>query len=101
MTLLRLAVGHTVFLKLAIGLVFLSFVSIASAVNRDLIIVLDNSRKMERVQAADVVPSIVGQFLDGLDGSARAALIHSAETPSVAIPLNKPMGQSRIDIPKA
>jgi tellurite resistance protein TerC len=90
-----------VFLKLAIGLVIFTFVSIASAVERDLIIVLDNSRNMERAQAADVVPSMVGQVLDGLDSNARAALILSAETPSVAIPLNRPMDESRVDIPKA
>src|SRR5918992_628082 len=74
-------------LRLAIGLVFLAFVSVASAVERDVVIVLDNSRSMERFDAAGLVRSAVSRSLYELNGNAQAALVLTSDTPAVAIPL--------------
>ncbi|HEX2201081.1 MAG TPA: vWA domain-containing protein, partial [Gammaproteobacteria bacterium] len=74
-------------LKLAISLVFLAFVSVASAAERDVVIVLDNSRSMERFDAAGLVRSAVSRSLQELNGNAQAALVLASDTPAVAIPL--------------
>jgi tellurite resistance protein TerC len=71
-------------LKWAIGLLFL--VSAASAAERDVVIVLDNSRNMERFDAAGLVRSAVSRFLHELNANAQAALILASDTPAVAIP---------------
>ncbi len=73
-------------LKLAIGLVFLAFISVASAVERDVVIVLDSSRSMERFDAAGLMRSAVSRSLHALNGNVQAALVLASDTPAVAIP---------------
>jgi hypothetical protein len=74
-------------LKWAIGLVFLASVSVTAAAERDVVIVLDNSRSMERFDAAGLVRSAVSRSLHELNGNAQTALVLASDTPAVAIPL--------------
>jgi len=86
--------------KLAI-LVFLALVSVASAAEKDLGIVFDNSRNMRGIDAAGLVRTEVGRFLDELEGEVQATVVLSAETPVTAVPLVALSEEARISVFKA
>jgi predicted GNAT superfamily acetyltransferase len=73
--------------RLSAGLLLLLLVSAACAEERDMILVLDNSAAMKRVDAKGLARSAVGGFVERLKGDVRAALVLFDHSATVSVPL--------------
>src|SRR5919106_5939240 len=81
--------------RLSVGLLLLLLVSAAWAEERDMILVLDNSRTMEGVDARGLAGPAVSQFIEKLKGDVRAALVLFDHSATVSVPLTAVTDESR------
>ena len=79
----------------------LLLVSAASAEERDVILVLDNSATMKRVDAKGLASSAVGGFVEKLKGDVRAAIVLFDHSATVSVPLTAVTDESRLEFLEA
>ncbi len=87
--------------RLSVSLLLLLFVSSASAQERDVILVLDNSATMTRVDAKGLASSAVGAFVKKLKGDVRAAIVLFDDSATVTVPLTAVTDESRLEFLEA
>ncbi len=81
--------------RLLVSLLLLLLVSAACAEERDVILVLDNSATMKRVDAKGLASSAVGGFVETLKGDVRAAIVLFDHSATVSVPLTTVTDESR------
>ena len=82
-------------------LLLLLLVSAAGAEERDVILVLDNSATMKRVDAKGLASSAVGGFVEKLRGDVRAAIVLFDHSATVSVPLTAVTDESRLEFLEA
>ncbi len=87
--------------RLSVSLLLLLLVSAAGAEERDLILVLDNSATMRRVDAKGLASSAVGGFVETLKGDVRAAIVLFDHSATVSVPLTTVTDESRLEFLEA
>jgi Kef-type K+ transport system membrane component KefB len=87
--------------RLSAGLLLLLLVSAAYAEERDMILVLDNSRIMEGIDARGLAGPAVSQFIEKLKGDVRAAIILFDHSATVSVPLTAVTDESRLEFLEA
>jgi hypothetical protein len=87
--------------RLSVWLLLLLLVSAAWAEERDMILVLDNSATMKRVDAKGLAGSAVGGFVERLKGDVRAALVLFDHSATVSVPLTAVTDESRLEFLEA
>ena len=87
--------------RLSVWLLLLLLVSAASAEERDVILVLDNSATMKRVDAKGLASLAVGGFVEKLKGDVRAAIVLFDHSATVAVPLTAVTDKSRLEFLEA
>ncbi|MGH8604311.1 MAG: VWA domain-containing protein, partial [Gammaproteobacteria bacterium] len=81
--------------RLSVSLLLLLLVSAACAEERDVILVLDNSATMKRVDTKGLASSAVGGFVERLKGDVRAAIVLFDHSATVSVPLTAVTDESR------
>ena len=83
--------------RLSVSLLLLLLVSAVCAEERDVILVLDNSATMKRVDAKGLASSAVGGFVKKLKGDVRAAIVLFDHSATVSVPLTAVTDESRLE----
>src|SRR5919109_1316226 len=83
--------------RLSVWLLLLLLVSAAWAEERDVVLVLDNSATMQRVDAKGLASSAVGRFVEKLKGDVRTALVLFDHSATVSVPLTAVTDESRLE----
>ena len=81
--------------RLSVSLLLLLLVSAVRAEERDVILVLDNSAIMKRVDAKGLTSPAVGSFVEKLKGDVRAAIVLFDHSATVSVPLTTVTDESR------
>ena len=81
--------------RLSIWLLLVLLVSAVRAEEKDVILVLDNSAIMKRVDAEGLARPAVASFVDKLKGDVRAAMILFDQSATVSVPLTAVTDESR------
>jgi hypothetical protein len=87
--------------RLSVWLLLLLLVSAAWAEERDMILVLDNSATLKRVDAKGLARSAVGGFVERLKGNVRAAIVLFDHSATVSVPLTAVTDESRLEFLEA
>src|SRR5919109_2200226 len=87
--------------RLSVWLLLLLLVSAAWAEERDVVLVLDNSAAMKRVDAKGLASSAVGRFVEKLKGDVRTALVLFDHSATVSVPLTAVTDESRLEFLEA
>ncbi|MDQ3831681.1 MAG: VWA domain-containing protein, partial [Candidatus Tectomicrobia bacterium] len=87
--------------RLSVGLLLLLLVSATCAEERDVVLVLDNSAIMKRVDAKGLASSAVGGFVERLKGDVRAAIVLFDHSATVSVPLTAVTDESRLEFLEA
>jgi integral membrane protein TerC family protein/von Willebrand factor type A domain-containing protein/putative peptidoglycan binding protein len=87
--------------RLSVWLLLLLLVSAAWAEERDMILVLDNSATMKRVDTKGLARSTVGGFVERLKGNVRAALVLFDHSATVSVPFTAVTDESRLEFLEA
>ncbi len=87
--------------RVSMWLLLSLMLSAAYAEERDVILVLDNSASMKRVDAKGLARSAVGGFVEKLKGDVRAALVLVDHSATVSVPLTAVTDESRLEFLEA
>ncbi len=87
--------------RLSVSLLLLLLVSAAGAEERDVVLVLDNSAAMKRLDAKGLARSAVGGFVETLKGDVRAAIVLFDHSATVSVPLTAVTDESRLEFLEA
>jgi secreted protein with Ig-like and vWFA domain len=87
--------------RLSVWLLLLLLISVAWAEERDMILVLDNSVTMKRVDAKGLVRLAVGGFVERLKGDVRVAIVLFDHSATVSVPLTAVTDESRLEFLEA
>ncbi|MGH9891300.1 MAG: TerC family protein [bacterium] len=81
--------------RLSVGLLLPLLVAAVRAEERDVVLVLDNSSIMKRVDAKGLASPSVGRFVEKLEGDVRAAIVLFDRSATVSVPLTAVTDESR------
>ncbi|MGH8594802.1 MAG: VWA domain-containing protein [Gammaproteobacteria bacterium] len=81
--------------RLSVWFLLLLLVAAVRAEEKDVVLVLDNSAIMQRVDAKGLASPAVGRFVENLKGDVRAAIVLFDRSATVSVPLTAVTDESR------